>query len=169
MFAKGMWPGFGNALMITGDQKYVDVLRRQMDNIYSQKKVVDGEIQVPNNYGVKGPKTQPPIFKTIDGKLYWEERETSEPGWYNWSSHRFVNELIDIYLWSMNRDDLEHVPMTGWIAFLEGKNPDYPEKALRGSCLSSGRRSRAFAAISPHPTPGWRTGRWGSIRPLPTS
>ena len=131
MFAKGMWPGFGNALMITGDQKYVDVLRRQMDNIYSQKKVVNGEIQVPNNYGVKGPKTQPPIFTTIDGKLYWEERETSEPGWYNWSSHRFVNELIDIYLWSMNRDDLEHIPMTGWIAFLEGKDPDYPEKALR--------------------------------------
>ena len=31
----------------------------------------------------------------------------------------------------MDRKDLERIPMTGWIAFLEGKDPSYPERALR--------------------------------------
>ena len=43
-FTAGSWPGFGNALLVTGDQGYVDVLRRQMDNIYAQKKVENGKI-----------------------------------------------------------------------------------------------------------------------------
>ncbi len=41
------WPGFGNALLLTGDQAYVDVLRRQMDNIYAQKKVENGQSPAP--------------------------------------------------------------------------------------------------------------------------
>ncbi len=32
----------------------------------------------------------------------------------------------------MDRNDLKRIPMTGWIAFLEGENPDFPERALRG-------------------------------------
>ena len=31
----------------------------------------------------------------------------------------------------MNYDDLERLSMTGWIAFLEGKNPNYPVEALQ--------------------------------------
>jgi hypothetical protein len=131
MFAKGMWPGFGDALMVSGDQAYVDVLRRQMDNLYAQKKVIGGEVTIPHNYGVKGPKTGPPLFETVKGDLFWRERETGEPGWYNWTSDLMVPELIDIYMWSMDRRNLERIPMSGWIAFLEGENPDYPEQALR--------------------------------------
>ena len=131
MFAKGMWPGFGNAFMMTGNQDYVGVLRRQLDNIYAQKKIVDGKLMVPQNYGVKGPKTGPPNFKTVDGELFWEEPKTGPPGWYNWTEYLYIPELTDIYLWSMDRRDLERIPMKGWIAFLEGRNPDYPELALR--------------------------------------
>ena len=131
LFNKGMWPGFGNALMLTGEQAYVDVLRRQLDNIYAQKKMVNGQLMVPHSYGVKGPKTGPPHFKTVNGELFWEEPNTGEPGWYNWTNSLFVPELIDLYMWSMNRKDLERIPKTGWIAFLEGKAPDYPERALR--------------------------------------
>jgi hypothetical protein len=131
MFAKGMWPGFGNALMVSGDQGYVDVLRRQMDNIYAQKKITGGEVTLPHNYGVKGPKTGPPLFETVNGELFWRERHTGEPGWYNWTTDLMIPQLIDIYMWSMDRRDLERIPMSGWIAFLEGENPDYPEQALR--------------------------------------
>jgi hypothetical protein len=42
-FPVGAWPGFSNAFLLTGDQSYIDVLRRQMDNIYAHKKVVDGK------------------------------------------------------------------------------------------------------------------------------
>ncbi|MDA2927131.1 hypothetical protein MYX78_07855 [Acidobacteria bacterium AH-259-G07] len=158
MFAKGMWPGFGNALMVSGDQAYVDVLRRQMDNIYAQKKIVEGKVMVPHNYGVKSPKTGPPIFKMVNGELTWKERKTGNPGWYNWTTDLFVPELIDIYMWSMDRKDLERIPMTGWITFLEGKNPDYPQQALRAE-LSFIRR-RIEGMRSDPTTPDTRLADW---------
>ena len=105
MFDKGMFPGFENALLVTGDQRYVDVLRGQMANMYAQKKMVDGKLMIPQNYG--------------------------DQGWYNWTPQLYTDRLLEIYLLSMNRADLEYIPMAGWVAFLEGKNPDYPEKALQ--------------------------------------
>lgn len=105
MFDKGMWPGFGNAFLITGDQRYIDVLRRQVDNMYAQKKVVEGKEMIPHNYG--------------------------DNGWYNYTTDLFADRLTEIYMWSMDRRDLDRIPMEGWIGFVEGKNPDYPELALR--------------------------------------
>ena len=157
-FTMGMWPGFGNALMVTGDQAYVDVLRGQLDQIYAQKKIVEGQVMVPHNYGVKGPKTGPPIFKRVGGELFWEESKTSQTGWYNWTSDLYISELTDIYLWSMDRKDLERIPVTGWIAFLEGQNPDYPEQVLRQEL--SFIRSQVEDMRSDPTTPDTRLADW---------
>jgi hypothetical protein len=112
-FSAGSWPGFANALMLTGDQGYIDVLRRQLDNIYAQKKVVDGKVLLPQMYG-------DPCGYKYDGP----------PQWYQWTENRFEERLTEIYLWSMNRKDLERVPVSGWMAFLEGRDGDYPARAL---------------------------------------
>jgi len=37
---------------------------------------------------------------------------------------------LEVYYWSMDRQDLERLTQTGWIAFLEGEDPDYPVRAL---------------------------------------
>jgi hypothetical protein len=123
----GSWPGFGNALLATGDQSFVDVLRRQMDNIFAQKKVVNGTTVYPQMYG------DPRGYK-FDGK----------PEWYQFTGDAQVGRLTEIYLRSMDRKDLERVPQTGWIAFLEGAAPDYPVKALQGDLA---RVRRMMAAV----------------------
>ncbi|MEJ7604965.1 MAG: hypothetical protein WKF37_01545 [Bryobacteraceae bacterium] len=66
-FTAGSWPGFANALMLTGDQSFIGVLRRQMDNIYAQKKVQGGKVLLPQMYG--------------DPKGY---KEKGSPGWYHY-------------------------------------------------------------------------------------
>jgi hypothetical protein len=61
----------------------------------------------------------------------------------------FLDRLTEIYLWSMDRKDLDRIPLptsfnpsTGggygesdngvpWLGYLEGKLPDFPEKILR--------------------------------------
>ncbi len=127
-FDTGAWPGFGNALLLTGDMGYVDVLRRQMDNLWAQKKVVDGRVQLPHNYGIYVKKTGPPGRDLKRGEILG--LASAEPGWFNWSPDWFVPRVTEIYLWSMDPQDLERVPMEGWIAFLKGKNPGYPVTAL---------------------------------------
>ena len=136
-FFVGMWPGFSTALMVTGDQSYVDVLRKQMDNMYAQKKVIDGQLMIPHNYGVKGNKTTRPKFKVVNGLLVDPPHEGGTEGWYNYKPDLMIGQLIEIYMWSMNRKDLERISMDKWINYLEGKNPDYPEQAL----------SKEFASI----------------------
>ena len=98
--------GFGNALMLTGDQKYVDVWRNQIDAVNAYGKKIDGKMQYP--------------------------RMHNEDGWYAYSPSKYSSGLLPIYYWSMDRDDLKRLPMSGWIAYLEGKNPNYPEAALAG-------------------------------------
>ena len=112
----GAWPGFSNAYLLTGDSKYIDVLRRQIDILYDHKKIVDGRTLLPQMYG--------------DPKGYGSH---GEPEFYHFTPNLFLDRLTEIYLWSMDRRDLSRIPRSeGWIAFLEGSDPDYPVRALRG-------------------------------------
>lgn len=110
----GTWPGFGNALLLSGDQSYTATLRRQMDNIFAQKKVVDGKILIPRMYG--------------DPRGY---KFNGPPQWYQFEENMHGPRLVEIYLWSMDRKDLERVEKEPWIDYLEGRDPQYPVQALR--------------------------------------
>ena len=110
----GSWVGFANGLLLTGDQSYVDVLRKQMDLIYAQEKVENGKTMLPQMYG--------------DPRGY---KYKGDPEWYHWTGNLFADRLTEIYLWSMDRKDLKRVPLEGWIGFLEGKDSDYPVRALQ--------------------------------------
>ena len=132
-FTSGSWPGFGNAFLLSGDPSFIQVLRRQMDNIYAQKKVEKGRTLLPQGYG--------------DPRGY---KHNGPPQWYQFSPRLYTDRLVEIYLWSMDRNDLERVPVAtsydpsrerrggygepdrslAWLGFLDGKIPDFPEKAL---------------------------------------
>jgi hypothetical protein len=115
-FDAGSWPGFGNAYLLSkGDAGFVATLRKQMENLYSNKKVVDGKTMLPTGFG------DPRGYKYTGGK---EE-------WYHWTPNLFANRLTEIYLWSMEAKDREKIPGDAWLAFLEGKDAAYPERALR--------------------------------------
>lgn len=131
-FTDGTWPGFGNALLLSGDQSFVDTLRKQMDLIYAQKKVENGRTLLPRMYG--------------DPKGY---KNSGPAQWYHYTPQLHTDRLTEIYLWSMDRKDLERVPVAStfrqtrprgysepdrsaeWLGFLEGKLPEFPEKALQ--------------------------------------
>ncbi len=93
-FTAGSWPGFSNALLLSGDQSFVQVLRRQMDNIYAQKKIENGRALLPQMYG--------------DPRGY---KYNGAPSWYQYAGQLHTDRLMEIYLWSMDRKDLERVPV----------------------------------------------------------
>lgn len=114
-FDAGSWPGFANAYMVSrGDAGFLATLRRQMDNLYAQKREVNGRTMLPAMYG--------------DPRGY---KHTGREEWYQYTPNLRHNRLMEIYMWSMDRKDMERLPAEGWLAFLEGKDDSYPEKALR--------------------------------------
>jgi hypothetical protein len=99
--------GFGNAYLLTGDDRYVDVWRRQIDTINAQAKTVDNRTLYPHMYG--------------------------DQGWYDYTPQPYVHGALEVYYWSMRPEDRQRVPQNAWLAYLEGNDPGYPERALQSA------------------------------------
>jgi hypothetical protein len=97
--------GFNNALFVTGDQKYVDAWRTMMDAVNSHARVIDGKKQYPTMCGAEG--------------------------WYGWRSDPWSVGALEVWYWSQRPRDLERAGGGGWLGFLKGQNPSFPEDALQ--------------------------------------
>ncbi|MBS0265995.1 MAG: hypothetical protein JSS02_28950 [Planctomycetes bacterium] len=97
--------GFMNAFLLTGDDQYLDVWRKQIDTINSQARQVDGQTLYPHMFG--------------------------DQGWYDFTPQKYDSHVLEIAYLSQRSDDLARVPGNPWLAYLAGKQPGYPEMALR--------------------------------------
>ncbi len=97
--------GFMNAYLLTGDDRYLDGWRKQMDAINSHKKVVDGREMYPTMYGDKG--------------------------WYAYVPRRYTKYARELYYLSMKVEDRARMPPDRWADYLQGNDARYPEDALR--------------------------------------
>ena len=99
-------PGFNNALLVTGNQKYVDAWRRMIDAVNAHTRQVDGRRQYPSMHGADG--------------------------WYRWRSSPWNVGALEVWYWSQKPEDLERVGAapSGWLDFLRGQAHAYPEQAL---------------------------------------
>jgi hypothetical protein len=105
-YIRGPRIALGEALMLTGDQSFIEPLRQQISNLYAAKKTRDGTILLPNKHG--------------------------DDGWYGYQPERIHFPLMrDLYLWSMDPSDLHRIASDPWIAYLEGEDPEYPFRALQ--------------------------------------
>lgn len=102
--------GFGNALLLTGDGRYVDAWRTMIDTVNTQGKRVGRQMMYPSMFGDKG--------------------------WYGYAPAKYSHGALEVWYWSMDRKDRERLPKEGWLSFLDGQNPDYPEQALASDFLA---------------------------------
>lgn len=110
--------GFMNAYMLTGDDRWLEPWRKQADHVNAQGKRIDGKMKYPRMFG--------------------------DQGWYDWADEKYTHGSADIYLLSQKASDRARTPDTPWLRFLEGKNPGYPEDALRGDLDQIRRRVAAM-------------------------
>ena len=122
---RGPPEAFGNALLLTGDQGYTQVLRRQIDNLYAVKQVKDGKVLLPRYYGDQGWYGYHEVGSGPSGAL-----------------GNLGNVQTDVYMWSLAPGDLERLPKTGWTGYLTSGNPDYPLKALHDDLEAVRRAAR---------------------------
>jgi hypothetical protein len=98
--------GFMNAYLLTGNDKYLDGWRKQIDKINSNKKTIGGETCYPHMFGPKG--------------------------WYDYKADPYQHGALEIYALSLKSEDRKRIAKNAWLAYLNGKNPTYAEQALRG-------------------------------------
>ena len=98
--------GFGNALLVSGDQRYVDVWRRMIQAVSAHAKEIDGTLQYPQKHG--------------------------DDGWYEFSPEPYDHGALEVFYWSMAEGDRALARREPWGAYLSGDAPDYPVTALSG-------------------------------------
>jgi hypothetical protein len=96
--------GFDNALLVTGDQKYVDAWRSMIDAVNSHAREIGGRKQYPTMYG--------------------------DDGWYGWRDAPWNVGALEVWYWSQKPQDHARIGRNGWVDFLRGQNTAYPEQAL---------------------------------------
>lgn len=99
--------GFFNAFMLTGDDRYLDVWRKQVDAINAQQRVGEtGEVETPTMFG--------------------------DDGWYGWRKGLNRDNGLDIWWFSMKPEDRVRAQQDHpWVNWLEGDSSDWPTAALQ--------------------------------------
>jgi len=120
--------GFMNAYMLTRDDKYVEAWRKQADAINAHVKVESGRNLYPHMHG--------------------------DQGWYAYTPDKFNAYALEAYFLTMKKEDRERAPQDGWLEFLEGRNPGFPEESLRRDLERV--RSRTQAMRNDDTTPDTR-------------
>ena len=116
--------GFSNALLVTGDQKYVDAWRTMMDGVNSHARETNGRKQYPTMHGAAG--------------------------WYGWRDAPWSVGALEVWYWSQKPQDRERVGRSGWVDFLHGQNPAYPEQALERDLSTIQQRVAAIRRDTSH-------------------
>lgn len=117
--------GFGNAYLLTGDDRYLQPWRKMIELINAQGKVVDGRMMYPHMHGSQG--------------------------WYDYQPEKYNQGAVDLWYWSMTDADRNRLPDTGWQAYLAGKNPNFPEESLRRDFATIREKVSAIRADSTTP------------------
>jgi len=97
--------GFTNAFLLTGDRRYIDAWTGMIDKVNANSRQVDGKTLYPHMYG--------------------------DNGWYSYTGNPWSAGALDCYFFTCDPMDRARLPKNEWIEFLEGKNPNYPEQAMR--------------------------------------
>jgi len=127
-------PGFANALLLTGDRKYADAWRTMTSAVNANARGAGTAKQYPTMFGAGG--------------------------WYGWRSTPWDVGAVDLWYWSQKPADVPRsasawsppggsgvytsLGTAGWIAFLRGELPSYPERALQWDLDLIGKRLAAM-------------------------
>lgn len=98
---------FMNASLLTGDDRYMQLWRRQNELINQQSRTIDGELHTPRMFG--------------------------DQGWYSYAPGPYRVNGFEIWYVSMRDSDRELAGDHPWISFLEGRNANYPIEALHAA------------------------------------
>jgi hypothetical protein len=117
--------GFGNAYFLTGDDRYLDSWRKQLNAVNSHHREENGRTLYPHMFG--------------------------DQGWYDYRSDPYRAGVLELYYWSMRDEDRRRVGDSRWLSFLEGKSPGYPEEVLRSEFATIRRKAEAMRKDSSTP------------------
>jgi hypothetical protein len=119
--------GFANALLLTGDRRYVDLWRKMLDLVNANGKDEDGQTHYPHMFGRLDK-----IERLQQGSEIADLPEHGPEGWYDFRPQKFAHGALEVYYWTLDRTALDLLPETPrWVRYVTGEDEAFPEQALQ--------------------------------------
>jgi len=123
---------FYNALLLGRDMRFIELWRQQNQRINDASKLVNGVLSAPTMYG--------------------------HEGWYSFKAGPYRTNGFEIWYATQSKADRDAAGDHPWLAFLEGRNPDYAEQALNADLKRVA--DRVAARQADPTTPDTRLADW---------
>lgn len=120
--------GAANAKLVSGDDRYLELPRSVLKLVESEKRIVDGRVEVPHKYGDQGWYDYRPLNPKYPVHLWFISRSAED-----WQR---IKQLTTPEQWQTlnyrkGKGDSEH--LIPWLGFLNGLNDDYPVQILKST------------------------------------
>jgi len=149
-----------NAMLLTGDPSWLDLHRSQADLLWSLRREEDGVTKVPARHGDVGWFDYRPPLPDHYVRLYsMTQREDDRarleerfPGWRAWRNEpRFFKAGA--------------YPPLAWCAYVQGANPDFPERVLEDTYTGICQRLERIERDTGDPET-WDVHHWQDLNPV---
>ncbi|MDQ3813558.1 MAG: hypothetical protein M3347_06360 [Armatimonadota bacterium] len=152
-----------NAVLLTGDMRYLDIPRSQRDRMIELGRVEAGQLLIPHRHTDKG-----------------------------WTAYRSMSPECPLQIWFMSQDPCDKarldvfpernttwqhvragrgkgddIHIAPWYCYLNGQNPDYPQQILNAQWSEVARRMEKMANGDGDPEE-WDVHHWQEINPVHT-
>ena len=150
-----------NATLLTGDPSWLDLHRSQADLLWLLRKEEGGSVKVPARYGEQGwfdYRAPSPKYAVHLWFMSQSEQDRARlvyqfPDWQAWRGEPHFAKAG------------EYLPMA-WFAYVQGENPDYPDKTLDDTCEGINKRLEQIENDDLDDAEQWDIHHWQDINPV---
>ncbi len=127
--------GAGNAYLVTGDEKNLELPRSVFRLVESQGREVNGKLEVPHRHGDDGWYDYRQINSKYPAQLWFLSRSDED-----WQRLMRITDPADFKTLNYRKGKGDSENILPWLGFLRGENPDYPVQILQSTWKETQRR-----------------------------
>lgn len=152
-----------NAVLLTGDMRYLDIPRGQLDRMLDQGRVEDSVLQVPHRYTDNGWTAYRPLSAEYPLQLWYMSQDPADLA----RLERFPERTTTWKEVRPGRGKGDDIHLAPWHSFIAGINPDYPDRILAAQWSEMQRRMERMRHDDGDPET-WDVHHWQDINPVHT-
>jgi hypothetical protein len=152
-----------NAVLLSGDLRYLDIPRGQLDRILDQGRVEQGQLLVPHRYTDTGWTSYRPLPPKFALQIWYLSQDPDDDARLARFPERHTS-WREVLPGRAKGDDLHLAP---WYCYLRGDNPAYPQQILDAQWSEMARRMERMRHDDGDPEQ-WDVHHWQEINPVHT-
>lgn len=132
VLGRGVRAGFTNGYFLSQDARYLDILRRQADIFVKHRTMENGVYRFPNRYNAAQgwhDFSSDPLFGGLMFDIWYMSQNSIDRSRFM-ENAQMPDPDIPVWRYMYQRGRYEGGDEAGWLNFLQGNDPGYPERVL---------------------------------------